>query len=178
MDNNRPTISADLKRRILVEAGYRCAIPTCRHIDTEIHHIVPWEKCKKHEYDNLIALCPNCHKRADEEEIDRKSLRLYKENLRFIHDKFSQLEVDTLFELYKCNIKNKGTNISSALPFPPYSQIFLKRIVDANYIQIIISETTNVRCEISGSPVRILPDFVYITEDGKKFIEELQLEKL
>lgn len=61
-----------------MEAGHRCAIHTCRHPDVDIHHIVPWEQCRKHEYENLIALCPNCHRRADAGEIDRVSLRVYK----------------------------------------------------------------------------------------------------
>jgi hypothetical protein len=89
----------EVRRRVLVEAGHRCAIPTCRYIDVDVHHIVPWATCRQHKYENLIALCPNCHRRADLEEIDRKSLRLYKSNLRFAHDKYSQLERDILFEL-------------------------------------------------------------------------------
>jgi len=73
-NEERSLIPAELRRRVLVEAGHRCAIPTCRHIDVDVHHIVPYEQCKKHEYENLIALCPNCHRRADRGEIDRKSL--------------------------------------------------------------------------------------------------------
>jgi len=79
--NERPPIPADLRRRVLVEAGHRCAIHTCRHPDVDVHHIIPWEKCRKHEYDNLIALCPNCHRRANVGEIDRVSLRVYKNRL-------------------------------------------------------------------------------------------------
>ena len=85
-----------------LEAGHRCAIHTCREIiEVDIHHIVPWSKCKEHNYENLIALCPNCHRLADRGRIDRKSLRMYKANLRYAHDRFSQLEVDLLFQLYK-----------------------------------------------------------------------------
>src|SRR5258708_15613587 len=90
----RLSIPSEVRRRILVEAGHRCAIPTCRYIQVDVHHIIPWSKCKEHKYENLIALCPNCHQRADSGEIDRKSLRLYKRNLRFAHDKYSQLEMD------------------------------------------------------------------------------------
>ena len=61
----RPPIPAELRRRVFVEAGHRCAIPTCRHIDIVIHHIIPWAKVNEHVYENLIALCPNCHSRAD-----------------------------------------------------------------------------------------------------------------
>lgn len=81
---NRPAIPTLLERRVLMESGHRCAIPTCSYPTVEIHHIVPWEKCKEHTYDNLIALCPNCHSRADRGEIDRKSLLLYKSRLQSI----------------------------------------------------------------------------------------------
>ena len=78
---SRPKIPAELKRRVLCEAGHRCAIHTCRQIEVEIHHIVPWSKCQEHKYENLIALCPNCHKMAEKGDIDRKALRIYKANL-------------------------------------------------------------------------------------------------
>jgi len=76
--NDRSFIPAGLRRKILAEAGHRCAIHTCRHPDVDIHHIVPWEQCHEHSYNNLIALCPNCHRLAESGKIDRKSLRLYK----------------------------------------------------------------------------------------------------
>jgi len=62
----------------LVEAGHRCAIPRCGETELDVHHIVPWEACKNHEYSNLIALCPICHRRAHKGEIDRKALLQYK----------------------------------------------------------------------------------------------------
>lgn len=78
---NRPQIPAELKRRVLLEAGHRCAIPTCKFPDVDIHHIVPWAKVKEHNFNNLIALCPNCHRRAHNGEIDKKSLFQYKARL-------------------------------------------------------------------------------------------------
>ena len=66
-DEQRPPIPADLKRRVLVEAGHRCAIPTCRQIPVEVAHIVPWSENKEHEFENLIALCPNCHDLYDKD---------------------------------------------------------------------------------------------------------------
>lgn len=35
----------------------------------------------KHGFDNLIALCPNDHARAERGEVDRQALRAYKRNL-------------------------------------------------------------------------------------------------
>jgi hypothetical protein len=70
---NRPAIPAEIKRKVLVEAGHRCVIPHCASAEIDVHHIIPWETCQDHSPDNLIALCPNCHRRAHKGEIDRKS---------------------------------------------------------------------------------------------------------
>ena len=67
---NRQTIPRQLEREVLMEAGHRCAIPTCRQTPVEIAHIVPWEQIQEHTFDNLIALCPTCHTRYDKGEID------------------------------------------------------------------------------------------------------------
>ena len=67
-------------------------------------------------------------RRADQEDIDRKSLRLYKANLRFIHDKFTQLELDVLFEAYKSDPKRPTL-------WPSFMRILLGRILDAGYIE-------------------------------------------
>jgi hypothetical protein len=77
----RTNLPIELKRRVLVEAGHRCAIPTCRDTTTEIAHIVRYSKVKDHTFDNLIALCPNCHTRFDKGDIDAKSILIYKSNL-------------------------------------------------------------------------------------------------
>jgi hypothetical protein len=77
----RPAIPVEIQRAVLVECGHRCAIPRCNQTELDFHHIVPWVECKKHEYSNLIALCPTCHRRAHNKDIDRKSLMIYKENL-------------------------------------------------------------------------------------------------
>jgi len=78
---SRPNIPAEIRRAVLVEAGHRCAIPRCGQTELDIHHIVPWEICKAHEYSNLIALCPVCHRRSHSGDIDRKALFIYKEAL-------------------------------------------------------------------------------------------------
>src|SRR5258708_24674003 len=45
------------KRMALVEAGHRCAIPTCRHPTTQIAHIVPESERHDDSFGNPIALC-------------------------------------------------------------------------------------------------------------------------
>lgn len=156
---SRSHIPSDLKRKILVEAGHRCAIPTCRHIQVEIHHIVPWSECQSHEYKNLIALCPNCHSRADRGEIDKKSLISYKNKLRYLHDKFSNFEIDFLFEL------NKAGN--DGFQFPAVMWILVKRILDAGYC------CRKGKSSVFVSGMSVSPDMFFITDKGKKFVSDL-----
>lgn len=162
----RPSIPAETRRRVLVEAGHRCAIPTCRHIEIDVHHIVPWKICREHKYDNLIALCPICHRRADRGDIDRKSLRLYKANLRFIHDKFSQLELDVLFQAYKCDPKQPTL-------WPSFMRILLGRILDAGYVECYQRGRGTT---VSG--LNISPDHIYITPAGREFIENIGVKEM
>jgi len=165
MSDDRPAIPKPLKRRVLVEAGHRCAIPTCRHIEVDVAHIVPYEKCKAHKYENLIALCPNCHRRADKGEIDRKSLRMYKANLRYTHDKFSIFEVDLLFELYR-NPPNYGELFAKSM------SLLIKRLLDAGYVTV----HEDKRPTYNAVEAFLIPDVVIITEEGRKFIDSLGLE--
>ena len=69
----RKSMPKELKFKVLTEAGYRCAVPTCKMPTTEIAHIEPWAKVNEHCFENLIALCPTCHTRFDKGEIDKKS---------------------------------------------------------------------------------------------------------
>ena len=155
----RSAIPTDLRRRVLVEAGHRCAIPTCRHIDVDVHHIIPWEKCKEHKYENLIALCPNCHRRAGRKEIDAKSLRIYKIKLRTAHDKFSAFERDFLFEL--------NNSAEHELQFSSFLWLLVKRLIDSGYCERICSGRLH-----AINSVDLSPDIYRITADGVGYIEQ------
>jgi hypothetical protein len=76
------------KRMVLVEAGHRCAIPTCRHPTTEIAHIVPESEDHDDSFENLIALCPECLTKK----IDRQAIRMYKRNLGILNSRYSDFE--------------------------------------------------------------------------------------
>ena len=59
------------------EWGYCCAI--CHTPGIEIHHIIPWRESYilykgQQPQSNLIALCPGCHAKADNEQITRSYL--------------------------------------------------------------------------------------------------------
>lgn len=76
-----------------MEAGHRCAIPTCRATTTEIAHIDPWAETQDNSFENLIALCPNCHTRFDQKkEIDRPAMKMYKHNLGIVSNRYGEFE--------------------------------------------------------------------------------------
>jgi len=161
MVDDRPPVPAAMKRRVLIEAGHRCAIPTCRHIEVDIHHITPWATVRAHTEDNLIALCPNCHRRADREEIDKKSLRIYKFNLQSAHDKYSAFEIDFLFELQK--------NLGVPIGWPSFNMLLLNRLAEANLIE---RKGPEERIMLVGSfPIFIVP--VGLTMAGRTFLDSL-----
>ena len=93
---NRPAIPIGIKRRLLIESGYRCAIPTCRYPITENAHIFSWAESGDHGHHNLIALCPNCHTRYDSGEITKEAIIYYKKKLMFLNDVYSRFELDVL----------------------------------------------------------------------------------
>ena len=97
----RPAIPTKLRRAVLIEAGHRCAIPTCRQTPVELAHIVPWNKIQEHTFENLIALCPTCHTRFDRGDIDRLSIEQYKANLTLIGDRYNDLEIRVLESFYR-----------------------------------------------------------------------------
>ncbi|MFJ6896849.1 HNH endonuclease [Streptomyces hokutonensis] len=92
MPEGRPAIPTALKRRVLMEAGHRCAIPTCRTVPVELAHITPYAEVRDHTFENLIALCPTCHTRFDRGDIDRPSMRGYKANLAVVNGRYGETE--------------------------------------------------------------------------------------
>jgi hypothetical protein len=158
----RPSIPAELRRRILTEAGHRCAIPTCRNPTTEIAHIEPWSKVRKHEYGDLIALCPNCHKRAEKGEIDRKSLRIYKRILQRLTDRYDRFELVVLNELRQGRPVNMAGNML----------LLIKNLLDEELVSIregIARGNVAMNVRMGTIPVNVQ---VFLTGKGEKFIRE------
>ena len=75
--SRRPAIPLKVQREVLFEARHRCAV-CCEPTPLERAHIQPWSRSKDHSVANLIALCANCHSRADHESWGETYLRRYK----------------------------------------------------------------------------------------------------
>lgn len=93
MNAARPAIPRAIDRAVRVEAGHRCAIPTCRATSgLQIHHIEDWAKIREHSFENLILVCAVCHSRITGGEIDRQSVLAYKANLSILASRYGDLE--------------------------------------------------------------------------------------
>jgi type I restriction enzyme R subunit len=79
MPTNRPAIPIEIKRDVLFEARHHCAV-CCTALPLEYAHVIPWSKSQNHSLENLIALCANCHERADNEKWGVSYLQRYKKS--------------------------------------------------------------------------------------------------
>lgn len=94
-----------LKTRLIVltEAGYRCAVPTCRGIlALDMHHIWEVSAGGNDEPSNLIALCPTCHALYHRGTIHPDSIYVYKAMLIAITRAFDVESIDRLLFLESC----------------------------------------------------------------------------
>lgn len=95
MPQGRDEIPLSLERALMIEAGHRCAIPTCRAVAPLVfEHIEDWAKVKEHRFENMIILCANCHglKGEGPRRLDRKSLKQYKLNLGIVNGRYGDTE--------------------------------------------------------------------------------------
>ena len=140
-----------------MEAGYRCAIPTCRFPITENAHIVSWAEFGDHSYDNLIALCPNCHTLYDDGKIDRIAIIAYKKKLMFLNEIYSRFELDVLDHL--------KTHRRALIP----GELLIKRLLEEG----IVEHEEKIMIQGFGDGEDILGIFsVVLTEKGKKLLED------
>jgi hypothetical protein len=84
---------------VLVEAGDRCAIPTCRQHPVQVHHIEGYALQPEHRFSDLIALCATCHDRVTRGQIDRLAVRRYKANLAILNSRYEPFERRVLLDL-------------------------------------------------------------------------------
>lgn len=110
MPQNRPAIPRALDRAVRVEAGHRCAIPTCRVLaGLQIHHIEDYARVREHKFENLILLCANCHSLATSGVMDRKAVKAYKANLTVLSVRYGDLERRVLEHFVQHELERKIT---------------------------------------------------------------------
>ena len=95
--SQRRALSTELRRQILAEAGYRCAVPTCRNIlALDIHHIVEVSEGGPDAASNLIALCGTCHDLYHRGTYTSDAVLSWKALLVTLNQAFDREAVDSL----------------------------------------------------------------------------------
>lgn len=98
----RKAIPVTVQTAVLIEAGYRCAVPTCRNIlAIDIHHICEVAAGGGNDPANLIALCPTCHALYHRHTISAEAIYTYKAMLVAIGRAFDRDAIDRLLFLQK-----------------------------------------------------------------------------
>jgi len=160
---DRPSLPRALERAVKVEAGHRCAIPTCRQHPVENAHVEPRKPDGSNDvFDNLIALCPTCHTRYDKGEIDRTSMRQYKANLSVLNSRYGDLERRLLQE-YADDPEAK------VIQLPGGWAILLKYLLEDELIRPVSHQELGVgqAVTIMGMPSH---EYFAITSKGQDFI--------
>lgn len=109
--SNRPPIPEGVKRKLRQEAYFGCVKCGCPII--EYHHIEPWSMVKKHEADNLVVLCPNCHREANvgayyKEQVIADKKEPFNKRTRLVQNDFMLRKLDDI------KVKIGGAEISHA----------------------------------------------------------------
>lgn len=104
---NRKAIAENVKRKLWAESMGRCMNPDCRaelfvkNSDImEKAHIGAYYETEDNSYQNLIVLCPNCHKKFDKTGfIDENIVKQWKEIRRNELEKFFSVELSSFDQL-------------------------------------------------------------------------------
>ena len=96
----RKPIPKPIQFAVLTEAGWRCAVPTCRTVlALDLHHLVEVGEGGKNDAANLLALCPTCHALHHRGDLPREALYTYKAILVALSHAFDIATVDQLLFL-------------------------------------------------------------------------------
>lgn len=99
----RKSIPLSTREQVLIECGYRCAVPTCRGIlALDLHHICEVEVGGSNDPSNLIALCPTDHALYHRGTISADAIYAYKSMIVAISRAFDVDSVDRLLFLESC----------------------------------------------------------------------------
>jgi hypothetical protein len=98
---------------------------------------------------------------------------MYKDNLRYVIDKYSMLEVDVLIALSR-------EQPNSVKPIPPYLDVLFKRILEDGLAELIVTGDALVigHPEIGAENIKMNPDLLRITDKGKLFVDSISRQKI
>jgi hypothetical protein len=140
----RRAIPTKIVIQVLTEAGYRCAVPTCRNIlAIDLHHMVEVSEGGGSEPGNLIALCPTCHALFHRGTIARDSIYAWKMMLVSLSNAFDVPTIDDLLflgtpEAQKLQVSGDGVLKFSRLIGAGLATLQSQRFVPSGSLQVVV----------------------------------------
>ena len=155
----RTSIPQSVIVKVLTEAGYRCAVPTCRTIlAIDLHHIDHVSDGGGNSPDNLIALCPTCHRLYHRGEIAQESIRVWKGMLVALNGAFDAATIDDLIFL---SLERRPRNFSTEAVLP------FRRLIASGLAEIGFMQQRTYGAAYSFETVQEIK----LTERGKLVLE-------
>lgn len=108
----RPKISSEIKRLVRQKCGFGCVICRCPIYDYD--HLQDYSKVKEHTAENIVLLCPTCHRKKTNKLIDvsviERAIEGVKNNSFTRPDPFPQ-------GIKKISLGNNDISMSKGTPF-------------------------------------------------------------
>lgn len=147
MTGNKPrernSLSVAVRTAVLTEAGYRCAVPTCRGIlALDLHHLWEVSVGGGDGVENLIALCPTDHALYHRGTISADAMYSYKAMLVALNGAFDNPTIDLLLFLEGCP---KGSLVISGDGLLKFSRLISAGLAEtamlANNANLLVTYT-------------------------------------
>jgi hypothetical protein len=176
MSNDRPPIPAGLERDLMIEAGYRCAV--CKTTEPlEIDHIIEWAVVQKHEFENMIVLCANCHSlkknTSNPRHINRASLKRIKSNLMLLNGRYSDLERRIIDAFREALVADP--EVVPWIFIPESLHLLVRYLLHDGLVEGTIYISPVATGSSDGTVLRDDHLKLVLTQKGKQFIEKLVL---
>jgi HNH endonuclease len=115
---SRTAVPHEVAVAVLVESGYRCAVPTCRTIlAIDPHYIIEISDGTGYAVENLLALCPTCHALFQRGVVRRDSMHTWKGVLVSMIQAFDVATTDHLLFLNRPEAKSLRVSGDGVLQF-------------------------------------------------------------
>lgn len=141
----REPVPSHTKALVLLECGYMCANPRCRHVLTlELHHIHWVRDGGGNSASNLLALCPNCHALHTQGKIPHQAVRVWKGMVQSVNNT-NRDNVDIILHLEKM----EKSNIGRSIRYSGESLLRLAGLLNSGVVEILSGQAAS---GTGGSP--------------------------
>jgi 5-methylcytosine-specific restriction endonuclease McrA len=156
-------ISPSTRERAMIEAGYRCAVPTCRSsLSLDVHHITQKSEGGTDEIENLIVLCPTCHAAFHRGTYSKEAIRVWKITLLQLNNSYDRNAVNLLLLLDLLIFPPFTVTADALLPFAP--------LITSGLVNVTPKLFTSPATQMSGLNVHH-QYMVQLSEAGQAFMK-------